>query len=229
MAIRFLSQEDTVRGDFVVVIDVFRAFTVVPFLFANGAKRVVPVETLEEAYALKAKNPDYVLLGEREQRPPEGFDFGNSPALIEKVDFSGRSIVHSTTAGTRGIVWSQGCPLVLAASLVNARSTVQYLRKLSLKDGDFLSTSPWAKPGLPNEDTLCAEYMLGLLRGEDIDEAALAREILALPTAARFRLPENQSFAPEGDLHLCLQFNRFDFALRAERDEDGQLELQVVR
>jgi len=65
-----------------VIIDVFRAFSTECFVFQNGAKYIIPVLTLEEAYELKRQNSDYVLMGERGGVRPEGFDYGNSPTEI---------------------------------------------------------------------------------------------------------------------------------------------------
>lgn len=70
-----------------VIIDVFRAFTVEPYLINNGAKTIIPVGDKEIAYKLKQKNNDYILIGERNGIKLPGFDYGNSPSQIEKINF----------------------------------------------------------------------------------------------------------------------------------------------
>ena len=65
-----------------VIIDVFRAFSTACYAVNKGVGPIYPVGNIEEAYALKEKNPEALLVGERNERPPEGFDFGNSPALL---------------------------------------------------------------------------------------------------------------------------------------------------
>src|SRR5512139_2519438 len=86
-----------------VVIDVFRAFTTACYAIAQGAERIIPVGDLDLAYDLKRENPRYLLMGERKGRRPPGFDYGNSPTEIEAADFTRRTLVQTTSAGTQGI------------------------------------------------------------------------------------------------------------------------------
>ena len=65
-----------------VIIDVFRAYSVECYGFAQGLRRIYPVGDLEEARRLKAARPEYLLCGEREGRKQPGCDFGNSPSRI---------------------------------------------------------------------------------------------------------------------------------------------------
>src|SRR4051812_35397595 len=87
----------------VVVIDVFRAFTTAAVARANGASRIVMVRTVEEAMALRDAGVGQICMGEVHGRAPDGFDFGNSPFEISGVDFPGKTIVQRTSAGTQGI------------------------------------------------------------------------------------------------------------------------------
>src|SRR6056297_3662779 len=63
-----------------VIIDVFRASNTIIACLGQGAEYVIPVGSLEKAYRLKEQHPDHLLAGERKSLPPEGFDFGNTPA-----------------------------------------------------------------------------------------------------------------------------------------------------
>src|SRR2546425_11644655 len=80
----------------VIVIDVIRAFTVAAYAFAGGASRLWLVRTVEEAHALRAKNPQALLAGEIGGRLIDGFDFNNSPSLIAATDIRGRVIIQRT-------------------------------------------------------------------------------------------------------------------------------------
>ncbi|MEK0369496.1 MAG: 2-phosphosulfolactate phosphatase, partial [Nitrosopumilus sp.] len=62
-----------------VIIDVFRAFSTACFVINNGAKMIISVDDIDLAYNLRKENPEYVLMGERNDIMPDGFDFGNSP------------------------------------------------------------------------------------------------------------------------------------------------------
>ena len=111
-----------------VVIDVFRAFTTACYATAGGA-RVIPVAAIEQALALRARHPDWLLAGEREGRDLPGFDFGNSPARIAAAQLAGRTLVHTTHAGTQGITAATAADEVLSGSLVNAAAIVRYIRQ----------------------------------------------------------------------------------------------------
>ena len=110
-----------------VVIDVFRAFTVACYAYANGAEDIITVGRLEDAYRIKESHPDYILSGERHGRIQPGFDYGNSPARIENVDFTGKTIIHTTSAGTQGIVNAVRADEIITGSFVNAKAVARYI------------------------------------------------------------------------------------------------------
>ena len=84
-----------------VIIDVFRAFSTACYAFGNGADEILCVGEVNTAFRLKKEDPDRILLGERDEIMVEGFQFGNSPSQVENVDFTGRTLVQTTSAGTR--------------------------------------------------------------------------------------------------------------------------------
>ena len=86
-----------------VIIDVFRAFSTTCYAFNKGVRQIIPVGDINEAYRLKEMNPDFVLIGERNEQKPPGFDFGNSPFQLLKANLWGKTIVHTTSSGTQGI------------------------------------------------------------------------------------------------------------------------------
>ena len=111
-----------------VVIDVFRAFSTACYVFANGAERIIPIGDIEKAYNLKQQNPEYILIGERNERVPPGFDFGNSPTHIQNKDFRGKTIIHTTSAGTQGLVNATHSTERITGSFVNAPAIINYIR-----------------------------------------------------------------------------------------------------
>ena len=68
----------------VVVIDVFRAFSLECWLYAMGAEEIRPVGAVEEALGWREKDPGCILIGERHGRKLDGFDFGNSPSTVTR-------------------------------------------------------------------------------------------------------------------------------------------------
>ena len=89
-----------------VIIDVFRAFTCTPLMFSLGLKKSILVSQPHEALALKARNQDYILVGEVGGLPIEGFDLGNSPSQIlnqQPSYFSGKTAVQRTSPESRAL------------------------------------------------------------------------------------------------------------------------------
>ena len=91
-------------GGLAVVIDVFRAFSLECYLFSRGVQKIYAVGREETAWELKHKHPEYLMAGERGGVILPGFDYGNSPSQTENVDFQGKILIHTTSAGTQGLV-----------------------------------------------------------------------------------------------------------------------------
>jgi len=197
-----------------VVIDVFRAFTVEAYAMAAGAERILPVGSVEDAYALKAAHPEYLLMGERGGKKCPGFDFGNSPSQIVTADLSGKTLVHTTSAGTQGIANAVHADEILTGSLVNAAATAEYIRSRNPENVSLVCMGLEGK--LPTEeDTLCAQYIRALLLGQNPDISAEMYD-LRNTSGAKFFDPAQQEAFPQPDFDMCLQLNRFNFALRVE-------------
>lgn len=114
----------------VAVIDTLRATTTMTTILERGAEAVRPVGDLETAYALKAQDPELLLGGERQNRPPEGFDGGNSPMDWPGERVAGRRVVFTTTNGTAAIETVQHAPRLVLAALINAGAVSEYLWQL---------------------------------------------------------------------------------------------------
>ncbi|MBR1660497.1 MAG: 2-phosphosulfolactate phosphatase [Oscillospiraceae bacterium] len=212
-----------------VVIDVFRAFSVECYLAARGAARIIAVGSEELAYELKRQNPDALLVGERKGFPLPGFDVGNSPALLERFEVAGRSVVHTTSAGTQGLVAAAGAREILTGSLVNARAIADYLRSSAPEEVSLVCMGVNAVERA-DEDWLCARYIDALLRDEHWAPERWESELeaLRLGTGERFFHPEWQSEMPEEDFFLCTARDRFPFVLRAEPMAEGAFEMHHV-
>ena len=200
-----------------VVIDVFRAFTTACHAAAAGARPLLPADSPESALDLAEKFPGAITAGERFGRPLPGFDFGNSPALLEESKFrlAGRPFIQATHAGTRGLLAASGAEEVLAASLVNAAATATYVRAIRARVVTLVPMG-WTGEEPAEEDDLCAGYLAARLRGEAPATDDFSARLRPAAAAAKFFDPE-QPWAPEEDFHLCLRVNRFPFALRLDR------------
>ena len=202
-----------------VIIDVFRAMTVETYIISKGAADLIPMGALEEAYAYKKEHPDTVLVGERGGKKCEGFDVGNSPSQINKLDLAGKTVVHTTSAGTQGIINAKNASEIITGSFVNARAIAEYIK---MKDPDDVSLVCMGLEGKTStrEDTLCAEYIKSLVEGEPID---LTRGIEACKTddGAKFFDPEKSEIFPIDDFWMSLEANVFDFVLSVKKGSDG--------
>lgn len=198
-----------------VIIDVFRAFTTAAYVMANGAERIIPVGSLEEAFCLKREHPDWVLIGERGGKRVEGFDYGNSPYEASLADFSGRTVIQTTGAGTQGVVRAIGADAILLGSFVMAEAIVKFIQKT---EPEVVSLVAMGSVGVESseEDESCATYIEGRLRGEMPDFEEMKRRIKASPSGSKFFDPSQPQFREE-DFRLALELNRFDFVLKVEK------------
>lgn len=225
--VSFVPLADAAPAEAVVVIDVLRAFTLVPWLYERGADRVLAVATREEALTLRAGVlPDALLAGEHGGRPYPDFDLGNSPSEVRDLDLAGRTVVHRTSAGTQGLARTVGSGTVLAASFVTATATARHLRGLAPAAVTFVITgASLGRDG--DEDLACAELIAARLQGHDPDPAPhLAR--VATSDAGRSFAPDGEDWAPPADLVMACELDRFDVAFTAS-PADGVPALEVAR
>ena len=127
------------RGDLVIVIDAVRATTSIITALSNGAKCVIPVQTVKEAMQLHRKRPDYLLAGEREGVKPKGFDLDNSPLSLTKDKVEGKNLILSTTNGTKALVRSKASKWVLVGAFVNADAVAKKSIEIASKNNVGIS------------------------------------------------------------------------------------------
>ena len=213
-----------------VVIDVFSAFTVEAYLMAQGAKELIPVGDMQIAYDLKKADPSCLLVGERHGRILPGFDFGNSPSQIRGASLRGKTVVHTTSAGTQGVANAKNASEILTGSLVNARATAEYILRKDPAEVSLVCMGLEAK-AQTEEDDLCAEYIRGILTGEEIAPEDMRSRIENLKTTsgAKFFDPAQKDVFPEPDFYLSTEIDVFPFALRAEKGADGMDRIRMLR
>jgi len=121
----------SLRGGVAVVLDVLRATSVMIHALNSGASAIFPCLEIDEARALAShfKPGDALLAGEREGLTIEGFDYGNSPGSFTPEVCRGKTIVMTTTNGTRAILASLEADRVLIGSFLNFAATLKDLRR----------------------------------------------------------------------------------------------------
>lgn len=199
-----------------IIIDVFRAFSTACYAFDKGIEKIYPVGSIDLAHQLKKKNEHAILVGERNEQKPPGFDFGNSPSQLMDANISQKLMVHTTSSGTQGISNALNASEILTGSFVNAGAIVRYIKHKNPKTISLVCMG-YACQYPTDEDTLCAEYIKNELEAKENDFEKMV-EIIKVGDGARFFDPAKQSWSPQKDFELCLHLNRFDFVLKVKKE-----------
>jgi len=209
-----------------VVIDVFRAFSVAAYAFDGGVARVLPVGEIDEALELGRRLPGAVLAGERHARRLPGFDAGNSPTEIRALDLRGKVLVHTTHAGTQGLVNATGADEVLTGAFVNISAVCRYLQRRAPSRVALVRMGHEARERCA-EDDLYAECLRLMLLGQPAPLAEVRERLRDAPASVKFFDPACD-WAPRDDFDYCTDVDRFDFVLRLKRGPGVQPELERV-
>jgi 2-phosphosulfolactate phosphatase len=125
-------RQDDLSSSACVVFDVLRATSTIVTALARGAESVLPVASIEDALRHRAADRSVLLAGERNGlriaaslTGGVGFDLGNSPREYSATAVRGRSIVTTTTNGTRAFAACRGARFVFAGSFLNLTRTAQ--------------------------------------------------------------------------------------------------------
>ncbi|HUX95523.1 MAG TPA: 2-phosphosulfolactate phosphatase [Bacteroidales bacterium] len=206
-----------------VIIDVFRAFSVECYAYDAGAVQIIATSEVEEAFRLKNQYSNSILVGERDEKKIPGFDIGNSPTEIIKTNLSGKTVIHTTTAGTQGLINAEKADTIITGSFVNAGAVVRYIRHLD-PEVVYLVAMGYRASVTSEEDILCAELISERLKGgSSINDKTIAS--LKHTSGKRFFNIENINFSPPTDFFLCTMTDRFSFVLEALRRPDGNVSI----
>lgn len=210
-----------------VIIDVFRAFSLECYLYDMGVKEIRPVGTIEEAFRLKETLDNSLLIGERRGKMCEGFDYGNSPSSVSREKVEGKTIIHTTSAGTQGIVNATGASEIITGSLVNARAVAKYIQS---KNPEVVSLVCMGNNGVTQalEDELCAEYIKSILEGNELQDMKARTEELQFTGGKHFFDEAQKEVFPTADFWMCIQYNKFPFIIRIEKDEIGYVARKIL-
>jgi len=216
-----------------VVFDVLRATSVMVTGLANGVTGFVPVEEIPEAIRAKARYLDALLAGERDglritaaQSGGVEFDLGNSPHEYSRNRINGRTVISTTTNGTRALRACLSAHTVAIGSFLNLQATTEWLRKLSPERIILVCAGTGEQTAL--EDAICAGALAHGLTGAILeDSATIARSTylraeqnlaaaISISRNAR-RLLANPEL--RADIEFCLQRDVYSFT--ATLDSEG--------
>ncbi|XZF12535.1 2-phosphosulfolactate phosphatase [Chitinophagaceae bacterium MMS25-I14] len=137
----------------VVIIDVFRATSTIAAALHNGAACVIPVATVPDCIELGKNTPNSITAGERDGKVAAGLQHGNSPLEYPHEFVAGKTLVLTTTNGTRLLHMVQGAAEIITGSFLNLDAVCDFL--IARKKNVLLGCAAW-KDRFNLEDTLFA-------------------------------------------------------------------------
>jgi 2-phosphosulfolactate phosphatase len=171
-----LAQRD-LRATACVVFDILRATSTFVTALQNGAEKIIPVSEIAEAVAFKnaecgMQNAETILLaGERDglkisaaQSGGVDFDLGNSPREFTPEKVRGKTIVSTTTNGTRALRACAGAKNILAGSFLNLAATANFLKLRQAEE--ILLVGAGTGAGVALEDVLAAGALVEMLTNQ---------------------------------------------------------------
>jgi 2-phosphosulfolactate phosphatase len=203
------------KGAIVVIIDIFRATSTITAALHNGAKCVIPVASVTECIEIGAGIPGSLTAGERDGKIAEGLLHGNSPLEYPADFIGGKTLVLTTTNGTRLLHKVQGASLIVIGSFLNLDALSEFLLKQDKKV--LLACASW-KDKFNLEDTLFAGAVISKLQEQfeiNCDSARAARLLFNASGGGNFieflkdssHYKRLSSFGLRQDMEYCLAPN----------------------
>lgn len=199
----------------VVVIDVLRATSTISSALYHGASAVIPVTTIEECFQLKTS--ENIIACEREGKIADGFEHGNSPLEYTSDVIQSKTLVLTTTNGTRCINLSHGAERIITGSFLNLTATCNFL--LREKRDTILFCAGW-KDQFSLEDTLFAGAVIDQLGGHfdwNNDASFSAYQLYQNAKPDLLGFVKNSShyqrlagYGIEQDIAFCMQIDVYD-------------------
>ena len=202
-----------IENSIVVVIDILRATSSMVYGIDNGAQAIIPVAQVEECMSYAGKG--YLLAAERNGEVVEGYDFGNSPFSYTAEKVAGKTIVLTTTNGTKALhLARKRASQVVIGSFLNLEALCEWLKT---QEKDVLLLCAGWKDQFNLEDTIFAGAVVNQLRSgfTHYDDASVAAEDLYLLAKDDLRAYIHKSSHShrmvalniEEDVKFCLQTN----------------------
>jgi len=208
----------SLKNKVVVIIDIFRATSVICTALNNGITEVIPISDLSQLNEFDSNN--FLIAAERDGKIVDGFKFGNSPLHYHNnPHILGKKLVLTTTNGTRAINLSKNAAeSVIIASFLNITAVSDFLKK---QQKDILILCSGWKGKISLEDTLFAGFILEKLVKlgfkSESDSSFLSRQLYndSRTNLIKFALQSSHKKRTENlgidkDLKFCLQLDVFD-------------------
>ncbi|MEO5646737.1 MAG: 2-phosphosulfolactate phosphatase [Chitinophagaceae bacterium] len=203
-----------VSSSIVVIIDVLRATSTIATALNNGAKCIIPVDSVAECIRI-GKQIEGVTAGERDGKIAEGLKYGNSSFEYPREFIEGKTLVLTTTNGTKllHLALNKGAKAIITGSFPNLSSVCKYL--IDQKQHVILACSAW-KDRVNMEDTIFAGSVVEKVREHFIincDSSQMAETLYKLAKQDLFGFLKEKDashyhrltgFGLEKDIRYCL-------------------------
>ncbi|MET1057210.1 MAG: 2-phosphosulfolactate phosphatase [Pedobacter sp.] len=201
-----------IEDSIVVVIDILRATSSIVYGIDNGAEAIIPVAQVEDC--LTYADRGYLLAAERNGEVVKGYNFGNSPFSYTADKVAGKTVVLTTTNGTKALHLARKASQVVIGSFLNLQPLCDWLKT---QDKDVLLLCAGWKDQFNLEDTLFAGAVVQQLRNlfTAFDDAGVAAEDLYEMAKSDLRAYVGKSahghrmmaLNIEEDIKFCLQLD----------------------
>ena len=201
-----------VKNSVVVIIDVFRATSTIATALYNGASRVIPVAEVKTCIEI-GKKVNGITAGERDGKVIEGLEHGNSPAEYPRSFIEGKTLVLTTTNGTKllHMALNNGAVEIITGSFPNISAVCEHLIKS--KKNVVLGCSAW-KDRVNIEDALFAGAVIHQIQSAftiHCDSSLMASELYASQQNKMFEFIRKTThwhsladYGLEKDLEYCV-------------------------
>jgi 2-phosphosulfolactate phosphatase len=164
-----------VQGRTVFVIDILRATTSICAALSHGAKAIIPVGSTEEALRLAQTigSADVLLAGEKNCVRIPGFHLGNSPLEMTESAVRGKTIIATTSNGTRALLACQGSAAVFPTAAVNLSVAAERAREALDADQHVLIVCAGREGAFSLDDAYCAGRLAAAIFGGTRPRSAL--------------------------------------------------------
>jgi 2-phosphosulfolactate phosphatase len=149
-----------VKNSIVVIIDVLRATSTICTALYNGAARVIPVAAVDECISI-GRELNAITAGERDGKIAEGLQHGNSPFEYPRSFVEDKTLVLTTTNGTKLLHMAKDAVQIVTGSFPNLSAVCDYL--VAQRQPVILGCAAW-KDRVNMEDTLFAGAVISRIK-----------------------------------------------------------------
>ncbi len=186
-------QDDLILKDKnLIILDVLRATTTMTIALANGAKEIIPTESIATAVRVAKGSKNSLLCGERNGKVVEGFNLGNSPLEYAPDVIKDRSLIFSTTNGTLAIIKSKFAKVCILGSFINISAVVDFVNSVN---EDFTIICSGKQNDFCLEDAVCAGMIINKLsagRNLELGDSEIAVLNLCNDLAMMLNVPSQE-------------------------------------